>query len=145
MALDLFPDAPKGEIARDGDAIVFPSMPPQMEGLARSASEIMDKLSRLPLDQIAQNLNGTLQGTNELANAPELMQTIQSLAVTMATLQDVMKRVDAGVTPALRRLPEISASLQAAGAKAKIWSDRSIPAMATARNSGAISTACWFR
>jgi paraquat-inducible protein B len=118
LALDYFPDAPKAEIARDGAAIVFPSMPPQMEGLARSASEIMDKLSRLPLDQIAQNLNGTLHGANQLANAPELMRTIQSLAVTMASLQDVMKRVDAGVSPALRRLPEISAGLQAAVTRA---------------------------
>jgi len=118
LALDYFPDAPKAEIARDGDAIVFPSMPPQMEGLARSAGEIMDKLSRLPLDQIAQNLNGTLHGANELTNAPELMRTIQSLAVTMASLQDVTKRVDAGITPAMRRLPEISADLQATVTKA---------------------------
>jgi paraquat-inducible protein B len=118
LALDYFPDAPKAEIARDGQSIVFPSMPPQMEGLTRSASEIMDKLSRLPLDQIAQNLNGTLHGANELANAPELMRTIQSLAVTMASLQDVMKRVDAGVSPALRRLPEITAGLQTAVTRA---------------------------
>jgi len=118
LALDYFPDAPKAEIARDGQSIVFPSMPPQMEGLTRSASEIMDKLSRLPLDQIAQNLNGTLHGANQLANAPELMQTIQSLAVTMASLQDVMKRVDAGVSPALRRLPEITAGLQTAVTRA---------------------------
>jgi paraquat-inducible protein B len=36
----------------------------------------------------------------------------------MASLQDVMKRVDAGVSPALRRLPEISAGLQAAVTRA---------------------------
>jgi paraquat-inducible protein B len=100
LALDYFPDAPKAEIARDGQSIVFPSMPPQMEGLTRSASEIMDKLARLPLDQIAQNLNGALHGANELANAPELMQTIQSLAVTMASLQDVTAGLQTAVTRA---------------------------------------------
>ena len=44
---------------------------------------------------------------NKLANAPELMQTIQSLAATMANLQDMMKRVDGGLSPAMRKLPEI--------------------------------------
>jgi paraquat-inducible protein B len=118
LALDYFPDAPPAELSRDGAAIVLPSMPPQMEGLARSASEIMGKLSRLPLDQIADNLNETIGGANKLANAPELKQTIVSLAATMASLQDMMKRVDAGVTPAMRRLPEIAASLQTTLTKA---------------------------
>ena len=36
----------------------------------------------------------------------------------MASLQDMMKRVDAGVTPAMRRLPEIAASLQTTLTKA---------------------------
>lgn len=118
LALDYFPDAPAAELARDGDSMVLPSMPPQMEGLARSASEIMGKLSSLPLDQIADNLNQTLTGANELANAPELKQTIVSLAATMATVGDMMKRVDAGITPAMRRLPEITASLQTTLTKA---------------------------
>jgi paraquat-inducible protein B len=118
LALDYFPNAPPAELAREGASIVLPSMPPQMEGLARSASEIMDKLSNLPLDQIADNLNKTLSGTNELANAPELKQTIVSLAATVASLRDTMKHVDAGLTPTMRRLPEIAGSLQATLTKA---------------------------
>jgi paraquat-inducible protein B len=118
LAIDYFPDAPAAELTREGDSMVLPSMPPQMEGLARSASEIMGKLSNLPLDHIADNLNKTLNGANELANAPELKQTIVSLAATMATFGVFMKRVDAGITPAIRRLPEITASLQTTLTKA---------------------------
>jgi paraquat-inducible protein B len=85
-----------------------------MANITRSVSDIADKLNRLPLDEIGKTLLSTLQSADKLAASPELHASLQSMATATATLQDVLKRVDDGLTPALRQLPALTASLQQA-------------------------------
>ncbi|MFL5285672.1 MAG: hypothetical protein ACJ8AW_33025 [Rhodopila sp.] len=67
----------------------------------------------MPFRQIGDNLNALLVSANAVTSNPELKQTLTSLAVTMADLETVVKRLDTGLTPALQRLPEMASSLQA--------------------------------
>ena len=79
------------------------------------------KLNRLPLDQIGQNLNSTLR----------------SASGTMTSLDGLVRRTDAGLSPLLKSLPGLTASLQDTVTKADEPWGRSIQATATTRSSSA--------
>ena len=102
VALDFLPNARPADVTMEGGDIVLPSQGGGLDNILVAASDIAGKLDRLPLDQIGQNLNGALR----------------SATGAMASVQDLVKKADAGLTPTLRRLPEITASLQDAAAKA---------------------------
>ena len=101
VALDFVPNARPADVTMQGGDIVLPSQGGGLDNILVAASDIAGKLDRLPLDQIGQNLNGALR----------------SASGAMASVQDLVKKADAGLTPTLRRLPEITAGLQDAVAK----------------------------
>ena len=49
---------------------------------------------------------------NELANGRELRQSLVSLQATLASTQELVKRLDAGASPALKQLPGLASNLQ---------------------------------
>ncbi len=102
LALDFVPDPAPAELEVRGSDVILPSRSGGLNNILVAAEDIAGKLGRLPLDEIGQNLNGALR----------------SASGAMASVQDLVKRTDAGLTPALRRLPEITAGLQEAVAKA---------------------------
>ncbi len=102
VALDFVPNARPADVVMDGGDIVLPSQGGGLDNILVAAGDIAGKLDRLPLDQIGQNLNGVLRSTTGAMNS----------------VQDLVKKADAGLTPTLRRLPEITAGLQDAVAKA---------------------------
>ena len=102
VALDFVPNPRPADVVMEGSDIVLPSQGGGLDNILVAASDIAGKLDRLPLDQIGQNLNSALR----------------SASGAMNSVQDLVKRTDAGLTPTLRRLPEITAGLQDAVAKA---------------------------
>jgi len=102
VALDFVPNAQPADLVMEGDTIVLPSYGGGLDNILVAVNDIAGKLDRLPLDQIGQNLNGALR----------------SASGVMASVQDLVKKTDAGLTPTLRRLPEITANLQDAVTKA---------------------------
>ncbi len=102
VALDFVSNPRPADIAMEGDDIVLPSAGGGLDNILVAAGDIAGKLDRLPLDQIGQNLNGALR----------------SASGAMASVQELVKKADAGLTPTLRRLPEITTALQDAVAKA---------------------------
>ena len=101
VALDFVANPRPADVVMEGGDIVLPSQGGGLDNILVAASDIAAKLDRLPLDQIGQNLNGVLRSTTG----------------AMSSVQDLVKKADAGLTPTLRRLPEITAGLQEAVAK----------------------------
>jgi len=120
MLIDLamVPDAPPAKMAKEGDTIVIPSAPGGLQDIARAATDVFAKIDSIPFDQIGKNLNETVEGLNQIANGRELRQALSSLESTLATVQDTVKRVDTGLSPALRQLPAIATGLQDTVARA---------------------------
>jgi paraquat-inducible protein B len=117
VAFDFFPSAPPAKVTMDGSDIVFPSQPGDIESITRTLGDVAAKLKALPLDEIGNNINTTLKAVSGLANGPDLKTALHSLAGAMDGAQDLVKRLDAGLTPALKRLPEIATQLQSAAEK----------------------------
>jgi len=112
VSLDFVPDAPPAQVSREGDAIVLPSQ--LGNGVLAALSGVSQKLADLPLKQIGDNLNATIAALNAIVGSPELKQALGSVATTMTSVQDLVKKADAGATPLLKRLPDIANDLQSA-------------------------------
>lgn len=102
LALNLDKNSPPAELKQqDGDWIV-PSEGGGLDNLMSSASNIANKLDRLPLDEIGANLNRTLR----------------SASTAMASVGDLANHANAGLSPAFARLPAITASIEQAVTRA---------------------------
>ena len=112
IALEFDPDAKPGELAMEDGMFLLPSVSGGISNITANLGQITKTLAALPLQQIADNLNETLKGTNAFANSGELRKALVALSEVMTNAQDLVRKVDNGVTPALKRLPEIAQGLQ---------------------------------
>ena len=105
VALIMVPDAKPAEIELDGDIIIMPTVPGQFAGITDSVNQLLTKVNQMPFEQIGANLNETLHGFNDLANSRELKEALASLQGMLVDAQNLLKRLDADLAPALRQLP----------------------------------------
>lgn len=113
VVLAIDPHARPAKVTMEGDAFVMPTIDSGgFQGLTASATELLNKVNAIPFDEIGRSLADTLQGTDTVMNGPQLKQVLTSLADGMAAVQNTLKQVDSGLSPALRQLPGIAGGLQ---------------------------------
>jgi paraquat-inducible protein B len=90
--LNFYPaEAGKQQVAYGGEYPVFPSIPSTMDQFQTTAQDLLAKLKKLPLDQIADELLGTVKGANHLINTPAWADTVRTLDTTLKELQNTLK------------------------------------------------------
>jgi paraquat-inducible protein B len=108
VALEFVPDAPPAQLERDGDVFIVPSSEGGgFDSITRSANELLSKINRIDFDAIGVSIASIAKGLDTTINGPE----IKSI---LADTQDTMRKIDAGVGPAMAKLPDIANQLQAA-------------------------------
>ncbi len=119
VAIEMVPDAPPAEISFDDGVFVVPSAETGgFDSITRSANELLSKINRIDFATIGASLVGITTGLNDTINGPQVKKSLAALEATMTDVQDIARKLDAGATPALARLPQISADLQQTLAKA---------------------------
>ncbi len=114
LGMDFVPNAAPANVTQLADGtIALPGESGGLDSLTSSATAIAQKLSQIPFEALATDLDGLLRGAGKIANAPELTQSLNSLSQTLNSVQEVVRKFDASAGPAFRRLPEIASSLQA--------------------------------
>lgn len=113
VALEFDPSAPPSTVGIENGTLVVPTVQGGLGDITRSVNELLAKVNAMPFEQIGQNLDTLLVSANNLTNGPDVKQTLQSLAATMSDVHALVQRLDAGATPALRRLPAMADELQA--------------------------------
>ena len=113
VALDFVENAPAADLKMEDQDFVLPTT----EGggfasLASSATDLLNKVKAMPFAEIGRSLNGILSSANDVAESPEMKKSLSQLAATIASTQDLMKRIDSGVSPVAKQLPEMSTELQ---------------------------------
>jgi paraquat-inducible protein B len=114
LAMDIFPGAGPAELRKDGDDYVVPVLGGSADDVATAATNLVNRLNSIPFETIGQNLNQTLAGVNGLVNDRQLGQSIAELRTTLASTRELVDNLNRGITPAVRRLPAISAGLEEA-------------------------------
>jgi len=118
ISLQFVPNAKPAAVGREGDALVMPSQGGGLDNIQNSLSDIATKIDAIPFDEIGKNLNETLASVNRTVSGPDVRNALQKLSETLTDVQHLVRHADQGLTPVLQRLPQISADLQAAVAKA---------------------------
>ena len=118
LGLVFDPHSTDTAFTKEDDVIVLPAQGGGLEDLTQSASDILRKVNALPFAEIGESLQDTLGSVSKLATGPDLKQALQSLSATLASVQQLVQKADTGLSPALKRLPEIASNLQETTARA---------------------------
>lgn len=118
LSLTYVPGAAPASVTNEGDALVLPSDTQGIEELTASVTDIAKSINRVPFREIGENLNRTLASVERAVGGPELESAIVSLDATLKEVRGLAQTAQAGLEPALRRLPAISERLEHAVAKA---------------------------
>jgi paraquat-inducible protein B len=111
IAFDVFPNPPPADIhlVSDPDSagrlFQLPTVPSEMESLETTASGVveriallLDRVGKMPIEQLLTEARDTLQSMREVANLPQIRQVIGSLDKTLNTangsLHDIATLVD---------------------------------------------------
>jgi paraquat-inducible protein B len=81
--LDIHPDAPPRKIIYGAKYLEFPTLPTPIEEITSDVTRIVDKLAKLPLEEIGNELRGAMQ----------------HLSKTMAHLETLTQNLDKEVAP----------------------------------------------
>lgn len=96
IAMEFDPKAPKVAFDPKARPLDIPTVPGSFDKLQEQLQAFVDKLSRLPVDELAGNLNGTLselQKTLKIVNAsvlPQMRGTLQQAEKTLSTANDTL-------------------------------------------------------
>jgi paraquat-inducible protein B len=113
IALEFVPDAPPTNVTmQDGVFVIPTSESGGFSGLSAAATDLLRKVNAIPFDALGRNLDKTSEGLNDLVNGPQIKQVLTSLNTTLASVHDVVQNLDAGLAPAMKRLPDVAAGLQ---------------------------------
>ncbi len=128
IALDFFPKAKPAELKFDKGMVEIPTTPTELSNLQAQVTQIADKLTKFPLDEIGQdlrktmaNMNTTIDSTNKLVQqmdgkvAPAMQATLDDARKTMQSTQTILASdapLQQDVRRAMQQMTRAAASLQ---------------------------------
>lgn len=92
--LDFYPKEAPARIVYGGQFPEIPTLPTLASELQKDASELIANLKKIPLDRIGQELLGTVQGTNRLANSAEIRAALRSLDLALKDIHQLAQNTD---------------------------------------------------
>jgi paraquat-inducible protein B len=97
VQLDLHPDQPAIFVGGDPYVRELPTIPTPLEIVTRSARKLLERIGELPLEEIIQNLNVSLEGAGRILNSEGAQQLLGNLDATATDLRAVVQRLDGRV------------------------------------------------
>jgi len=103
IELDFHPDAPPSQLPIEDGRIVFPTIPSSLEEIRASLTALLNKLQKLPLEEIGNDLRSTVRGASELTNSEDLRRSLRHLNQTLANSQQLTAQLNENTAPALEK------------------------------------------
>jgi paraquat-inducible protein B len=102
IALDFFPNAKPEGVDRKGKYPAIPTVPAQLEEIGSKITQLIDKLDRIPFDEIGKEIHETLSDMRGLTKTPVLSETLRSLKEVLAELQLMISEMRTEISPELK-------------------------------------------
>jgi paraquat-inducible protein B len=102
VAIDMHPEAPPATINWAGRYPEFPAMPAAMEEITTSLTGILNKLEKLPIEQIGSDLRDTVSGAKRLMNSAELQKSVTALNETLNQAQKFVAALNTEIAPEMK-------------------------------------------
>ena len=112
VSFNFLPNPPPAQLTLEGTDMVLPTLGGGVGSLVTSATQVLQSVNAIPFAQIGTNANTLLATLSTTLGGPELKQAVTAATSTLIDLQGLIKRTDAGLSPLMRRLPEISTDLE---------------------------------
>ena len=106
--LDIYPDAESAAMGSDGVYPILPTVPEPVQEIAAGLTELLNRLEKLPIDQIGKDLGDTVRHAKELLGANDLAEAVVSLNKSMGQLQQFTAGLNSDLAPKASDLLEHS-------------------------------------
>jgi paraquat-inducible protein B len=130
ISLDFYPDTPAKFIGADTRYPEVPTIPTTLE-------QIGARLEKIPIDEIAAKLKGSLEGIDKLVNSPEMTQLVKSTAKGVEDARTLIRDVDGQIKPVVSDFKDTTQEIRKLAVSATKTSDEAGVALKKAE--GAVS------
>ncbi len=111
--IDFHPDAPPAIVKYEREYPEIPTVPAPMEMITASVTRLLNKIEKLPLEDIASSLRNTVQGAERLVTSEELRKSIVELSGTLENARKISADMNTTITPELySALSQLNNTLQ---------------------------------
>jgi paraquat-inducible protein B len=124
--LDMHPNSPLklasmrgGGGGNGGGDPELPTMPANLEQMTLTVKGILERLEKVDFEAIGKDLQGTLRGTNTIANSRDLQKSLSELSAAMGSAKSLLAKVDARAEPLTANLDQTLTAAREALDKAK--------------------------
>ena len=97
--LDIYPKAPPTEMAYAGDYPVLPTVPEPVQEITAGLTHLLERLEKLPIEQIGEDLGATVKHTRQLTGSRDLAQAVVNLNQSLDQLNRFISGLNTQVTP----------------------------------------------
>ncbi|MEX6501479.1 MlaD family protein [Pseudomonas zhanjiangensis] len=115
VALDMFPEQP-GYVRtpHELELPTIPSVPSRIDQIADVLRELAGSLRQLPLQDLAESAQRTLQAVEKLSSSSDLQQSLSSMSQLLAKLDRLSGRLEQQLPPIMDNVQQGSSDLRAA-------------------------------
>ena len=116
VQLDFYPEAQAQTLTIDPLTHLpeIPTVPTTMQQVQETVQKAMETIGNLPLKEIVKSINTTMQGIDQLVNAPELLEAVRTLNAALAETRQFVQNLDAHVPSLATETKETLASVSGA-------------------------------
>ncbi|HVZ09338.1 MAG TPA: MlaD family protein [Rhodopila sp.] len=113
VALDFFPHADPAKLQKVGDVYIMPTAQSGgFDTIEQSAADLLNKVNQIDFVKIGNTITDLTAGLNTIVNGPQVRQALVSLNATLMSVHDLTGKLDKGLGPALKGLPDATKQLQ---------------------------------
>lgn len=113
--LDIYPDAESADMGFNGLYPILPTVPEPVQEIAAGLTDLLNRLEKLPIDQIGKDLGDTVRHAKELLGANDLAEAVVSLNKSMGQLQHFTADLNSHLAPKVTDLLEQSSKAMVRG------------------------------
>ena len=106
--LDIYPNAESATIGFAGDHPILPTVPEPVQEIAAGLTDFLNRLEKLPLEQIGKDLGAAVHHANQLLGTRDLAEAVVSLNQSMGQLQKFTAGLNSNLSPRMSELLEQS-------------------------------------
>lgn len=110
IELDMHPDTEIKLVSEQDTIPELPTIPASLQEITTSVKSFLAKLNKLKLEEIGDELLGTLSGSNKLLNAPELNDSITELKKSLIVFRSLLGKLDKHAEPMSKNIEKAMGS-----------------------------------
>jgi paraquat-inducible protein B len=94
VEFDVYKDAEPAEVVYQDGVPVMPTIPTSLDVLKSSLQVLLKKVEKMPLLEIGENLNASLEGINKLVNSGDINRILDNLEQASMQLNETLKKAE---------------------------------------------------